>query len=76
MNLETRTLNTLRVVSASKKAMSAREIAEQYLENPTASDALTTGTICNILSVTGVLKRTEYFKKGTKSKRVKYEFIK
>lgn len=61
----------MNVLNFSTKELSATEIAELYFSNPSVSDALTTGSILNVLALAGIVTRVDSSK--GKSKRVKYK---
>lgn len=58
MTLDERTNKTMDVLAQAFEPLTARQIAEKYMQNPTASDALTTGTICNVLAAAGMVRKS------------------
>lgn len=62
------------ILKKSDKPLSTRQIVNRYILNSSASDPLVTGTILNVLVLSGVVNRVEEFKGRTV--RLFYELAK
>lgn len=70
MDLHTRMIKITSVLNYSDSALSSREIAEKYIQIPTSSDSLTTGSILNVMAILGHVKKIG----SQKGKTTKYKY--
>jgi hypothetical protein len=60
----------IEILNVNALALTSREIAERYIYSPTESDRLVTGTILNVLTLAGIVKK--FTEMGSKHKTNRY----
>lgn len=70
--MQGRVRSIIAVLERATTSLSARDIAEQYLNEVNQSDVLTTGTVCNVLSAAGLLIKSQE-QRTQRSFRTKFE---
>jgi hypothetical protein len=61
MDLHSRMKCIVDVINKTDEELNSRQIASKYITMPTASDALTTGTILNVMSNLGLVIKKSYW---------------
>lgn len=61
MDLHSRMKGIVEVMNKTDGELNSRQIAAQYIKCPTSSDALTTGTILNVMANLGLVVKKSYW---------------
>jgi hypothetical protein len=69
--LEQRYEMIMQVMNSTRKFMTSRQIADSYINNPTTSDVLVTGSILNVLALANLVTKRQL---NLPSKVTRYEY--